>query len=152
MTKGFSFTWLALTYYGKKACVQPILHLHTKYKQLWTASYLNWQNYHLMSANISQRNLWEKKTECSKPTCPPIIAMEPCSKAHDPTNSQKSEMSVRWSKAFPCRLPWPCLAFSTACPQQPRGEEGFCSSLCFHPGWMPGVQCVHNSFNETDGN
>lgn len=71
MTKGFSFTWFALTHYSKKAFVWPILPLYKKYKQLWIASCLHWQNYHLEAASVSQRIPWGKKKKkqnvCNSP-------------------------------------------------------------------------------------
>ena len=65
----------------------------------------------------------------------PIIAMKPCSKAHDLAKSPRSEMSMKWSGAFPCRLPWPWPALSRACHKQPKGGEGL---LLFDmlPPWL----------------
>lgn len=138
MTKGFSFTWFALTHYSKKAFVWPILPLYKKYKQLWIASCLHWQNYHLEAASVSQRIPWGKKKKKNRMFAThlaPIIATEPCSKAHDPANSPKSEMWMRRSRALACRPPWPWLALSRACHQQPEGGESF---LLFDmlPPWL----------------
>lgn len=145
-----SFTWFSLTYYSKKACVQPILHLYGNignYEQhlSWTGKIII-QCLQIWIKGISGKNKMFKTYMAS------IIAMEPCLKTLDPANSPELEVSVGWTKAFPQRPPWSCLALCRACPQQLRRGESFCSVVCFCPGWVPGVQCVHNPFYETDGN
>ena len=151
MTKGFSFIGFALTHYSKKTYVQPILHLCKKYMQLWIPSCLNWQNYHLESVNTSQRNFWEK-TWMFKTHLAPIIAMETCSKAYDLANFQKSTMSVSGPMHFLGDHPDHAWLLAEHVNNDSREGKVFCSLVCFCPGWMPGVQCVHNPFYETDGN
>lgn len=82
----------------------------------------------------------------------PIIAMEPCSKAYDPANSQRSEMSVSGPRHFHVDHPGHAWLLAEHVSNNPREGKVFHSLVCFCPGWMPGVQCVHNPFYETDGN
>lgn len=82
----------------------------------------------------------------------PTIAMNPCLKAHDPANSQRSVMLVSGPRHFLVDHPGHAWLLAEHVTNNPREGKVFCSLVCFCPGWMPGVQCVHNPFYETDGN
>lgn len=101
---GYQFHLFASMYYSKTSFTCPVFHLHEKYKQVWTASCLNWQNYHLEAGNRNQWSLW-KEHNVSKPTWSPLLPQS-FLKAYYPAKSQQPEMSVMWSKTSPCRLPW----------------------------------------------
>lgn len=81
-----------------------------------------------------------------------IIAMKPYSKACDPANSQKSMMLVSDPRHFLVDHPSHAWLLAEHVTNNPKEGKVFCSLVCFCPGWMPGVQCVHNPFYETDGN
>lgn len=155
MTKGFSFTWFALTHYSKKAFVWPILPLYKKYKQLWIASCLHWQNYHLEAASVSQRIPWgkkKKKTECLQLTWPLLLLW---SLVQRPM-IQPTPQSLRCGWGGPGHLlaghPGHGWLLAEHVTSSLREGKVFCSLICFLPGWMPGVPCVRNPFYETDGN
>jgi hypothetical protein len=92
------------------------------------------------------------KTECSKPTLPPLLLWSLVQRLviyPTPTGMGRQQGGPRHLLVDHPDHAWLSVKHV---PNHPREGKVLCPLVCFCSGWMPGVQCVHNLFYETDGN